>query len=314
MKKKLFVFLSLALVFVPFAALAAVSDPAGLLSGNPGLVPKCEGAACRACDLVELANNVINFGVAFSVIVATLMFAYAGLLYVTAGGAGAEQVKKAHAVFGNIFVGLLAVLLAWLLVNIFFSVLSGKDLNVWTKISCVANPVTSAFPNAPGLPPGTTPPVVGGTPPVGTPVSTPGGTLTNAEAIRRLEAAGVCGGTTGTPCLSSASLNGVRASTVDQAIILHNACKCTFTITSATDGVHSTRGNCTHALGCKLDIRRTPKLDAFVKSLTFVRHYDDWDGPGPGTYPADVYTDGCGNKYAMEPTILDLQVRSTCSY
>ncbi|TAJ15893.1 hypothetical protein EPO56_00525 [Patescibacteria group bacterium] len=45
----------------------------------------------------------------------------------------------------NIFVGLLIVLLAWLLVNIMFSVLTGKGLDVWSKITCVANPTTSAF-------------------------------------------------------------------------------------------------------------------------------------------------------------------------
>ncbi len=315
MKRGFFIVLGLVFIGMPFAAFAAISNPASLLGGGSGLVPQCEGAFCRACDLVELGSNVINFGVAFSVIVATLMFAYAGILYVTAGGAGPEQLKKAHQVLVNIFVGLLAVLLAWLLVNILFSVLTGKELNLWTKISCVANPITAAFPAAPNLGAGT--PVTGGSTSVGTPVSSPGGTLTNAEAIRRLEAAGVCGGTTGRPCLSSASINGVQAATIDQAIILHNACGCTFTVTSGTDGSHATHGGYTHGAGYKLDIRYSdnPKLEAFVRDLTFWRHFDDWDGSGPGTYPADVYVDGCGNRYALEPNILDLQVRgAACSY
>lgn len=131
--------------FLSIFPLSALADEPLESSGSNGLVPDCFGPFCRACDLVTLSNNVINFGIAFSVIVATLMFAYAGILYVTAAGAGAEQVKKAHKIFVNIFVGLLVVLLAWLLVNITFSVLTGKGLADWTKIQCVNNPITAPF-------------------------------------------------------------------------------------------------------------------------------------------------------------------------
>ncbi|MFA5876870.1 MAG: pilin [Candidatus Paceibacterota bacterium] len=313
MKKKLLILFSIALIVVPFFSFAAVQqDPSALLSGSGGgLVPQCEGAFCRACDLIELSSNVINFAIAFSVIIATLMFAYAGILYVTAASKP-EQVKKAHGVFVNVFVGLCIVLTAWLLVNITFSVLTGRGLAIWSDIACVDKPTSAAFPDAPGAPT-SRPPVTGSGTAVGTPISVPGNSLTNAEAVRRLEGAGVCGGRTGVQCLSSASLEGVKESTIVQAINLHNACRCVFTITSGTDGRHAT-GRYSHGNGFKLDIRRGPPLDAFVKSLRFYRHFDDFDGRGPGTYPADVYVDGCGNRYALEPTILDLQVTNACSY
>ena len=152
---------------MPLVAFAAVQqDPSALLSGSGGgLVPQCEGALCRACDLIELSSNVINFAIAFSVIIATLMFAYAGILYVTAASKP-DQVKKAHGVFINVFVGLCIVLTAWLLVNITFSVLTGRGLAIWTDISCVGNPTSAAFPDAPGAP--TPRPRVTGT---GTPVA-----------------------------------------------------------------------------------------------------------------------------------------------
>ncbi|MES2135201.1 MAG: hypothetical protein V4449_03115 [Patescibacteria group bacterium] len=157
MNKKLVIILSLLLIFTPLATFAAVEqNPANLLSGGGGgLVPECEGPFCRACDLLELANNVINFGVAFSVIVATLMFAYAGIMYVSAASSEG-QIKKAHGVFTNVFVGLLLVLLSWLLVNILFSVLTGKGLSEWTKISCIANPVSAGFADVPVIPQGET--------------------------------------------------------------------------------------------------------------------------------------------------------------
>ena len=155
MNKKLVIILSLVLIFTPLLTFGAVEQsPANLLSGGGGgLVPQCEGPFCRACDLLELSNNVINFGIAFSVIVATLMFAYAGIMYVSAASSEG-QIKKAHGVFTNVFVGLLLVLLSWLLVNILFSVLTGKGLAEWTKISCIANPVTAGFPDAPVIPQG----------------------------------------------------------------------------------------------------------------------------------------------------------------
>ncbi len=142
------VFFSFIILLTPFGVFAA--DPTASLEGTgPGLVPQCEGAFCRACDLTILANNVINFGIAFSVVVATLMFAYAGILYVTAAGKGAEQVKKAHGIFVNVFVGLVIVLIAWLLVDIGFSVLTGRGLAFWSKISCIDSPSTAAFSDAP---------------------------------------------------------------------------------------------------------------------------------------------------------------------
>lgn len=155
--RRIFIWAIVATVlFAPLSVFAA--DPITTLGGSgTGLVPQCEGAFCRACDLLSLANNVIQFGVAFSIIIAALMFAYAGILYVTAAGAGTEQIKKAHTVFANVFIGFVIVLTAWLLVNIFFSVLSGKELSVWTKISCVSNPTTGAFQAAPALSTGVQP-------------------------------------------------------------------------------------------------------------------------------------------------------------
>ncbi|TAJ12930.1 hypothetical protein EPO56_03885, partial [Patescibacteria group bacterium] len=89
--RKIALFFALALILVPFGAFAT-SHILPIDSGT-GLVSQCEGALCRACDLVELSNNVITFAIGFAVIVATLMFAYAGILYVTAANAGQEQIK-----------------------------------------------------------------------------------------------------------------------------------------------------------------------------------------------------------------------------
>ncbi len=142
-------------------AVFAAADVSSVLNGSSGGLVPCEGFLCRACDLVTLANNVINFGVGFSVVVATLMFAYAGILYTTAATSGPEQIKKAHKVFGNIFVGLILVLTAWLIVDLTLSVLSGRGIAIWSNIKCDWNPTTAAFPTV-SAPPSGSSPIAGG--------------------------------------------------------------------------------------------------------------------------------------------------------
>ncbi|TAJ13163.1 hypothetical protein EPO56_03380, partial [Patescibacteria group bacterium] len=90
MKKIWLSFYSFFLLLLPFSVLGYEPLETG---ESGGLVPDCFGPFCRACDLAFLSNNVITFAIGFAVIVATLMFAYAGILYVTAANAGQEQIK-----------------------------------------------------------------------------------------------------------------------------------------------------------------------------------------------------------------------------
>lgn len=146
--KKALVVSAFVLVFLT----PATSFAAGL--AGP-LVPNSSAAETKGtdytlCDLVTLANNIINFAVAFSVIVATLMFAYGGVLYVTGAAGGEAQIKKAHKVLLNAFIGILLILLAWLIVNIVLSVLTNQSVSSWTGwlSNCAANPSSSTVTTA----------------------------------------------------------------------------------------------------------------------------------------------------------------------
>jgi hypothetical protein len=107
--------LSFAIVLVPLVSFAA--DPGGL-------VP-CEGSTCKFSDLVLLVNRVINFllyVIAFPV--SAGLFAWAGILYLTAAGDGGK-VKKAHDIFQNVFWGLILALAGFLIVNFLTMTLTG---------------------------------------------------------------------------------------------------------------------------------------------------------------------------------------------
>lgn len=121
--KKLFI-LGAAFLFaaLPFAALAAPWNPGDAIVPKALLAPNFAPQAVTFCNLVQLFDNLLQFGVYFSVFVATVMFAYAGFLYVTAS-ARQENITSAKNIFGKVFLGLLFILSAWLIVNIIMNVL-----------------------------------------------------------------------------------------------------------------------------------------------------------------------------------------------
>jgi hypothetical protein len=160
-KKTLPIALAIFVFVVPFVVLAQSA------AGTP-LVPQSSAGNSwylNLCDLRTLANNIITFAVYLSVFVATLMFAYGGILYV-AGSANEGNIKKAHSVFTKTLAGLVIVLIAWLIVNIVLSVLTGQSISDWTDWfgtgnSCsqiATNPVAAPTPAGAGVTGGTKPP------------------------------------------------------------------------------------------------------------------------------------------------------------
>ena len=121
------ILVSLVLFFIPFFASAA--SP---LDG--AIVPNCSfgpfKGACGFCDIFQLGQNIINFAVAFSALVATIMFVYAGVLYFSAS-AKQDNIKKAHGIFWKVFLGFIFILGAWLIVSVIMSTLLDEDFSPW---------------------------------------------------------------------------------------------------------------------------------------------------------------------------------------
>ena len=221
--KKAIIFAALVIVLLTPSLVFAQ----GILEG-PLVAKECIGPICQFCDLVNLLQRVLNFAVAFTVVVATLMFAYAGILYVTAA-ANPKNIQKAHSIFGHVFVGFLLVLTAWLIINIILSVLTGRGLTSWTKdIDCPKQPTYQQAPT--GQPPGAVTPtkptsdqigqVCGATVCVGLQIPTQSSTCAKAAD--------------GTSCLVTVATN---LSVVGMAEDLNNK-GLTMTATAAIGGTH----------------------------------------------------------------------------
>ena len=90
-------------VILPLSAHAQILD-----------IPKC-GTECGWNDLVQLASNIITFLLLLSIPVATIAFAWAGILMLTASGSEG-QVEKAKEIFWKVLKGFIFALTAWLIV------------------------------------------------------------------------------------------------------------------------------------------------------------------------------------------------------
>ncbi len=115
----LFIFLMLAIPLFSFAAENPDSGliPCGRSDTNGNITNPCDFAG-----FMELINNVIQFLLfKMAVPIAAIMFAYAGVLLVTAGGGEAKT--KAKHIFGNVVFGLVIAIAAWLIVRTILSIL-----------------------------------------------------------------------------------------------------------------------------------------------------------------------------------------------
>lgn len=124
------------------AAVVWLTVPAIVFAQNP-VVPQAptgveDYAFYDLCQLGQMAQNIINFLLGLSTFVATVMFAYAGVLYLTSTG-NPIQVSRAHKIFKNVLIGFLVAITAWLVVQTFMSVVFRDSFFIggnWNELEC----------------------------------------------------------------------------------------------------------------------------------------------------------------------------------
>lgn len=93
--------------------------------GQP-LVPcgtQANPQACNFASLLVLIQNLTQFLLFLAVPVATLLFAYAGYLYVTDAGRE-ENLRKAKSIFFAAFWGVVLMASAWLIIKVIVTTLA----------------------------------------------------------------------------------------------------------------------------------------------------------------------------------------------
>lgn len=118
-------------VFVPASFVLAASDVADQI------VPCGSGDDfCNLCDLVQLAQNLINIGIFITIALSAVTFAVAGLKYMTAGG-DATKATAARKMFTNVAVGLIIILGAWIGVDTLMKTVTDESkFGPWNSMGC----------------------------------------------------------------------------------------------------------------------------------------------------------------------------------
>lgn len=82
-----------------------------------GIVPtECQTGQCGFSQLVTMINTIGKWSMLLTTTAATIMFVYAGFLYITAQG-DQNKVKQATTIFRNVAVGFVIILTAYLVVK-----------------------------------------------------------------------------------------------------------------------------------------------------------------------------------------------------
>lgn len=102
--------------FLLLAVLISLPTIASAQSFFGPIVPQCGDCGCGILEFVQLINNLLRFAVSLGVVVATLIFAYAGFLLVTSP-TNPGNIARAKSMFLNTLIGFLFVLGAYLIVD-----------------------------------------------------------------------------------------------------------------------------------------------------------------------------------------------------
>lgn len=112
--------------------------PCGQNVNFPGTADD-ESKPCDRCQLFHLLKHLIDFGLLFILPVGgTLIFIYAGVLYILSGANPGMQ-GKARGIFTSTIYATLVIVLAWLITNTILVNLGDNVAANWYQFQCKAN-------------------------------------------------------------------------------------------------------------------------------------------------------------------------------
>jgi hypothetical protein len=102
--------------FLPIIFLLLIIIPVfvGAQTTENTIIPNCS-PNCGYNDLLKLVNNIIKWIIMISAPIAAGVFAWAGILYMTTGVS--DKKSEAKEMLQKVFIGFVAILAAWIIVN-----------------------------------------------------------------------------------------------------------------------------------------------------------------------------------------------------
>jgi hypothetical protein len=112
-------------------AIIAMSPMITLAAGIPDQIVPCNGLDCTVCSIATLGQRVLNMGIYLAVFLAAVLFAWAGVKFLT-NRENSGEISKAKSIFLNVLIGLVGVLAAWLLIDTIMYAFMGNHL--WSQL------------------------------------------------------------------------------------------------------------------------------------------------------------------------------------
>ena len=100
------------------------------------LTPDCSGSGCGWCDFFQLGQNIINFLIQISSILAIAFIIYGGIMMMINSG-NPSKLKESQGIIWSAIIGIVIMLSAWVILNTFFNLLTPGGINwPWHTIQC----------------------------------------------------------------------------------------------------------------------------------------------------------------------------------
>lgn len=242
---------------------------------------QCTGTDCSACNLVYLANAVIQWLIGFLTILFAVLMAVAGWGLVVSGG-NQSALDAAKEKFTNAVIGFIIILAAWLVIDTIIRGLVGADGMIegstsgaffWAEVQCqsqiAANEADEVAINLGIVREGNIADPISADVQPPAPGSVTTGGMTHVDAARQLAgnnisivSSGNCSDRTNPRCTS---LDGIRPLTLAKAVELQQLVGAPLVVTGGTEVGHAS-GPYSHANGYKLDFRTTPELNNYIQN------------------------------------------------
>lgn len=268
-----------------FILLIIPSDSVGAV--GPGGFVTCNGVDCSLCNLVELANLLIKWLFGITALIFGVLMLSAGWGMVVSGG-NTVGLSSAKSKFKNGIIGLIIIMSAWLLVDLFMKGLLNDDektgFGPWSVVQCQVQVSPTQYVREGAGDDGYS---------VDKEVSAPTavGEYSHAEAIAQLKKNDILvvstGGCDDAKKSNCTSLDGVKQNTIQRITELQKASGDQLIITGGTETGHA-NGTYSHSEGYKIDLRPTTKLNNYITS-NFEKIGDN------------KYKDSNGNTYWRHP-------------
>ncbi len=121
--------------YLPFLlALTVLLTPISAAAQFGPIVPEvCRICPCGFGGVLAIIQNLINFLIAISIIIATIIIVWAGVMYIMSA-TNPESRSTANKMLMNAVIGIIIILSAWLMVDFVMKTLYGGQFGPWNTI------------------------------------------------------------------------------------------------------------------------------------------------------------------------------------